>query len=140
MLLLLRKMINFNVCKTYSTQKFCVGDKVQIIKRIVANDLETFSQLSGDVNPIHLGERGIVHGAYLNSLVSGVIGTKLPGEGTLVVTQNLRFPNKCYVGDSVIIEVQLTSIRKLLQIVYKCECNGKIVMEGDAKLMVHKSF
>ncbi|KMQ93633.1 armadillo repeat-containing protein 7 [Lasius niger] len=56
----------------------------------------------GDYNPIHTeSARNIAHGALLNGLVSGLIGTKLPGAGTIVIKQNLTFPNPCYAGDSV---------------------------------------
>lgn len=126
------------MAKNYSISNYRLGETVEITKKVTEEDAKQFSILSGDTNPIHAGNKGIVHGAFLNGLVSGVIGTKLPGAGTMVVSQNLRFPNKCFVGDSVTVVVELTSIRKFLQVNYKCVVNGKIVLEGDAKLIAEK--
>ena len=79
-----------------------IGDKVSVRRKITSDDVKLYADLTKDHNPIHLDpEQGIVHGAFLNGLVSGIIGTILPGNGTVVVQQNLRFPKPCYVGDEV---------------------------------------
>lgn len=124
--------------RNYSSTKLKAGDIAIVSKKITEEEIAEFSRLTGDTNPIHNGERGIVHGAYLNGLVSGIIGTKLPGPGVMVVLQNLRFPNKCYVGDLVTVQVQLCSLRKLLHVEYSCVVDGRTVLEGDAKLVFDK--
>lgn len=116
-------------------QRPVTGLVVEVTKKISKEDVAEFSRLSGDTNPIHNGSKGIVHGAFLNALVSGVIGTKLPGPGTMVVSQNLRFPTSCRINDVVKISVELTSIRKLCEVHYKCTVNDRIVLEGDAKIV-----
>lgn len=116
-------------------KKAVAGNVVTINRKITQKDVEEFSRISGDTNPIHSGPKGIVHGAFLNSLVSGVIGTQLPGPGTIVVSQTLRFPNACFVDDIVVITVELESVRKLYQVSFKCECKDRIVLEGNAKLV-----
>lgn len=80
-----------------------VGDQITVKRKITVNDVKSFTELTNDTNPIHQDPvNGIVHGAFLNGLVSGVIGTKLPGSGTIVVEQHLKFPKPCYVNNEVI--------------------------------------
>lgn len=113
------------------------GDQVSVCKKITNNDILKFAELTGDYNPIHTeSAKNIAHGALLNSLVSGIIGTKLPGPGTIVIQQNLTFPKSCYAGDSVEIIVKIISVRKIIKCTFMCIANGdKVVLEGEAKLM-----
>lgn len=113
------------------------GDQVSVLKVITNDDILKFAELTGDHNPIHTeSARNIAHGALLNGLVSGLIGTKLPGAGTIVIEQNLTFPKPCYAGDTVEVIVKITSIRKIIKCAYMCIANGdRIVLEGEAKLM-----
>lgn len=125
-------------------KKYKAGDKVTVKRKLTNEDLQAFSQLSGDTNPIHSAvgqERAIVHGAFLNGLVSAVIGTRLPGPGTLVVSQNLNFPNKCYANEEVTVTVQLVEDRKIIKVEFFCEVTEekKIVLFGDAKLIPNKN-
>ena len=125
------------------------GDKVSEIKCVTQEDVNIFSRLTGDYNPIHKTPAGasdgpaIVHGALLNGLISGVIGTKLPGPGTLVVSQILHFPNPCYAGEQVIVTVEITSVRKLITCKFSCTVDRKnfvTVLHGEAKLIPIKNF
>jgi len=122
-----------------------VGDSCTITKQISNKDIENFAKISGDTNPVHFQsdsqQRAVVHGAFLNGLVSGVIGTKLPGPGTLVISQNLNFPNKCFGGESVKITVKLVENRKIIKVDFVCEVEEqkKVVLHGDARLVVSKS-
>lgn len=126
-----------------AVKPFRIGDNVTIVKHITRSDIEKFMDVSGDTNPIHVqneNEKGIVHGAFLNGLVSGVIGTMLPGPGTLVVSQTLNFPNKCFEGELVKITVTLIENRKIMKVKYECvvEEANKTVLFGDARLVVNK--
>lgn len=126
--------------RTFSnlTKKF-TPISTSVTKKITKNDVENFAKISGDTNPVHFGENAIVHGAFLNSLVSAVIGTKLPGPGTIVVSQTLKFPSECRVNDVVTIKVDLIEARKLYLVTFKCTTDGdKVVLEGDAKLVPPK--
>lgn len=79
-----------------------VGDNVLVKRKITPEDVKNFADLTGDHNSVHTRcEKPIVHGAFLNGLVSGVIGTRLPGCGTLVCNQDLKFPEPCHVGEEV---------------------------------------
>ncbi|KZC11244.1 Armadillo repeat-containing protein 7 [Dufourea novaeangliae] len=113
------------------------ANEVSVFKTITGDDILNFANLTGDYNPVHTGSaNNLVHGALLNGLVSGVIGTKLPGPGTILVQQNITYPKPCYAGDKIEIKVQIVSVRKIIKCVYTCIANGeKIVLKGDAKLI-----
>lgn len=124
------------------TKKFRVGDSVTVVRTVTEDDLTEFGRLTGDTNPIHFSNhtnKAIVHGAFLNSIVSGVIGTELPGPGTLVVSQNLYFPHKCFVHDVITVKVELVEMRKIIKVRFTCEVEQetlrRTVMNGDAKLV-----
>lgn len=131
--------VSLRLCSAVSNEVLFVGASASVKKTISENDVKSFCKLSGDWNPIHHHtEKPLVHGALLNSLVSGVIGTKLPGPGTLLLKENLRFPNPCFVGDSVIVTVELTDVRRIISCKFNVtsENSKKIVMEGEAKLLI----
>lgn len=136
------------------------GQTASSTRRVTETDLRVFSALCGDSNPVHsrgllVGQaapegtdgpgraerRALVHGAFLNALASGVIGSHLPGAGTIVVGQNLRFPRPCLVGDEVTTVVEVTSVRKIVEVTYRCivdaaSADPKVVLEGNAKLVM----
>lgn len=118
------------------------GDSVTVTRTITQLELDLFAQISGDHNPIHkassLNKEPLVHGAFLNSIVSGIIGTKLPGPGSMVLSQNFTFPNKCFVDEPVEFLVQLLEVRKILKVRYECKQKGCLVFEGEAKLLMNK--
>jgi 3-hydroxybutyryl-CoA dehydratase len=121
--------------RRFSIKVLAVGDRIMILKHINKTDIDDFARLSGDTNYIHFGDRPLVHGVYLAGLVSGVIGTKLPGMGSVLVSKNIRFPNACYAGDQVKIEVEIQSIRKLIKCGFWCIVGDKVVMEGTANVI-----
>ncbi|KOB73749.1 Armadillo repeat-containing protein 7 [Operophtera brumata] len=135
------------ICKihttTFSSTAFKAGDKIRIQKTLTQKDLDAFSNLTSDHNYLHQNngnKRPIVHGALLNGLVAGLIGTHLPGPGTVLVSQTMKFPNKCFVGEKLTISVELVDVRKILKVKFFCivEEEKKVVFEGEAKLMLAK--
>ncbi|XP_072377947.1 uncharacterized protein [Diabrotica undecimpunctata] len=124
-------------------KSFKIGDEVTISRNITKEDIDNFTLLSGDTNPIHSADGqglGVVHGAFLNCIVSSVIGTRLPGPGTIVVHQDLNFPNKCYIGETVNVTVKLVEDRKIMKVDFKCDVveRQKTVLYGSAKLLMSK--
>lgn len=119
-----------------------VGDKISIQKSISEEDLSTFSNLTDDYNPIHDNStKKVVHGALLNGILSGILGTKLPGPGTVVVEQILHFPKPCFVGEQVEFSVKITAVRKIVKCDFICVANSeRIVMKGEAKLFVNRNI
>ena len=87
-----------------------VGDSASLVRTLTDQDLRLFAAVSGDVNPTHvdaeyarhfLSGRLVGHSLWGGALISGVLGTKLPGPGTVYVSQDLRFLGPVRVGDTV---------------------------------------
>ncbi len=125
-----------------------IGDKASFGKTITETDICLFSGISGDFNPIHINDEigkesrfknRIAHGLLTASLISTVIGTKLPGIGTLYYEQNLKFTAPVFIGDTIRAEVEVIEIFQEKNIVkLKTTCrksNGDIVIEGDATVL-----
>ena len=99
--------------------EFEVGQKAFVVKTISEEDVRDFAEISGDDNPLHLDEayaagsrfgKRVVHGMLAASLISRVIGTKLPGEGTIYLSQSLKFLKPVFIGDTVRAEVEITKL------------------------------
>src|SRR3546814_19891536 len=78
-----------------------VGDRAEVTLTLQRQDIELFAVMSGDVNPAHVDEdfdksdmfqKVIAHGMWGGALISAVLGTELPGPGTLYLNQSLSFP------------------------------------------------
>lgn len=128
------------------------GDSARCLVRIDQNMVEEFARVCGDTNPIHLRAEfaaetlgspvlagaTVVHGALLNALVSRVVGTELPGAGTLVVGQQYTFPTVCWSGDQVCVYVCVRQARKIVLADFRVsvpERGDATVMEGSLKLL-----
>ena len=95
-----------------------IGQQAQLTKTFTQEDLEQFARLTMDDNGMHtdpemcrrgLFRRPVVHGVLVGSLISSVMGTKLPGSGTVLQDQKIEYLNPIYPGDTVTAEVTLTS-------------------------------
>ncbi|XP_030376230.1 uncharacterized protein LOC115625342 isoform X2 [Scaptodrosophila lebanonensis] len=128
--------------RVLSHQAFSHLKQVQIIKRFTQKDLEQFAAFTGDYNYIHSKEVPVherrVHGALLNAVVAGIIGTKLPGPGTVVLEQSFKFLHPCRIDVDTIVTVRLLNERKISVVEYDCRQNEQIVFAGKAKLLTQK--
>lgn len=117
-------------------------DRIVINKVFTQDDLDKFTQVTGDTNPIHTvkteEKKRYVHGALLNGIISSIIGTKLPGAGSIVISQKLDFPNQCRLHTDTEITVQRLTDRKISLVAYECLQEGKVVFKGEAKVISAK--
>lgn len=129
--------------------KFTVGQEAKIRKFFSTKDIESFAEMSGDTNPVHLNEafakktifkKKIVHGFLYSSLISAVIGTKLPGNGSIYLHQELNFKKPVYHNENITALVRITQIKKEKSLIYlDTFCyrdNNDIVVEGKAIIKV----
>lgn len=125
-----------------------VGMRESYAKEVRVSDVVGFAEISGDRNPIHLSEHfaaktpfggRIAHGLYTASLISAVIGTRLPGPGAIYISQTLRFLAPVRIGDTVEASVKIVDlIEKGRRARLRCECRvgDIIVLEGEAEVKI----
>jgi len=132
----------------YFLEDLEVGMSATFDKTLSEADVVDFAGITGDNNPLHLnadyaagtmfGER-IAHGMLTASLISAVIATRLPGNGTVYLSQSLRFRAPVLLGQSVAATVEITDIhtkRRRVTLACKCLVAGKVVLDGEALVMV----
>jgi len=136
--------------QTLYFEDLSVGMTEVYSKTVSASDVVGFAEITGDRNPIHLSEHfaartpfkgRIAHGLYTASLISAVIGTRLPGPGAIYISQTLRFLAPVKIGDTVDAIVEVTELNAGRQrAVLRCECKvgDTTVLEGEAVVKVPK--
>ena len=125
-----------------------IGMSETLSHEVAAADVAGFAQLTGDRNPIHLSEeyaaksqfqRRIAHGIYTASLISAVLGTRLPGPGVIYISQALNFRAPVFIGDRVDVRVEIAELvpeRRRARLACVCTVRGETVLEGDAWVKV----
>lgn len=130
-------------------ESFTIGETAVFAKTFTQTDVQMFSQLSGDCNPIHLDENyskqtrfggPIIHGMLVASLISTVLGTILPGPGSVYVSQQLSFRAPARTGERLTARVQVTAWdadrgRVMLSTEIVNERNEQMIV-GEAKLVL----
>jgi acyl dehydratase len=126
-------------------EEVAVGDVAEVTHTVTAETIREFVAASGDDNPIHSDAafaastrfgRIIAPGMLTGSFVSGVIGTRLPGPGTIYLSQNFRFLRPVYIGDRVTARVEVAERvpeRNRLRLRTTCvNQDGEGLLEGEA--------
>ena len=131
----------------FAFEDLVVGQTARIGKTITEADILMFAAVSMDTNPVHLDaeaaaasvfKQRVAHGMLSASLISAVLGTRLPGPGTVYLAQTLRFRAPVKIGDTVTAEVEVTALdpaRKRATLKTTCTVAGKPVIEGEATVM-----
>jgi 3-hydroxybutyryl-CoA dehydratase len=132
----------------YCIEDLSVGMTALYARTVTEADVVLFAGISGDNNPVHMNElyaartmfKGrIVHGMLSASFVSTAIASRLPGPGSIYLSQNLKFRAPVRAGDTVEARVTVTDIiREKNRVALKTVCmvGDKIVIDGDALVMV----
>lgn len=124
-----------------------VGDTAELTRTLKKEDIELFAALSGDVNPAHVDadfaktdafHKVIAHGMWGGALISAVLGTELPGPGTIYLDQTLHFRKPVGLGDSIVVRVTVREKHAAdTTVTLDCTClnqAGEIVLEGEARV------
>lgn len=131
----------------YDIEDIAVGMSAETAKTITDADIVLFAGVSTDVNAVHMDEEfgkttmfggRIAHGMLSASLLSAVLGNRLPGPGTIYLSQSLRFRAPVRPGDTVhakatVREVIVDKCRVVMDTV--CTVGDKVVIDGEASLM-----
>lgn len=125
-----------------------VGRIERMSKTVSSSDIVGFAELTGDRNPIHLSQHfaartpfggRIAHGLYTASLISAVLGTRLPGPGAVYISQTLNFRAPVRIDDTVEVEVRVVELipeRFRARLSCICTVKGEVVLDGEAWVKV----
>ena len=122
-----------------------LGESAEVTREVGKTDIELFAVVSGDVNPAHLDHdyaantrfKGVImHGMWGGALISSLLGTRLPGPGTIYLSQSLSFKRPVCLGDQVTVRVSVKAKRDDKKLVtFDCRAvnqRGETVIEGEA--------
>lgn len=131
--------------KGKSINEIKLGDIASFQKTITESDVYLFARISGDNNPAHINEEHaknsifkgrIVHGMLTASLISAVLGTKLPGPGTIYLSQDIKFLAPVKFNDTIkatveVVEIDLERNKVILNTICTNQ-NDVTVLDGKA--------
>jgi 3-hydroxybutyryl-CoA dehydratase len=131
-----------------SFEDLAVGMTETLAKTVASSDVVGFAAVTGDRNPIHLSEHfaaktpfgtRIAHGLYTASLISAVLGTRLPGPGAVYISQTLNFRAPVKIGDTVDVSVavaELIPAKFRARLTCTCRVGDEVVLDGEAWVKV----
>jgi 3-hydroxybutyryl-CoA dehydratase len=122
-----------------------IGEKELFAKTIAESDVYLYAGITGDLNPAHINDEyasntffktRIAHGMLTAGFISAIIGTRLPGPGTIYIGQNLKFKAPVRIGDTITAVVKVTEIiKEKNRVKMKTTCvnqEGTVVLDGEA--------
>lgn len=135
----------------YKFDEIKIGLEYKFTEKITKSSLDSFANLSGDYNPLHMDEnyakntkfkKRVCHGMFLASFFSKLVGMYIPGKNALYFSQTLDFQNPCFVDDIVTVQGQVidksdsTRIITLKTSIYNQ--TGLCLVDGIAKVMIRQ--
>ena len=129
-------------------EDLAVGQSGAYAKTVTEADIVLFAGITGDSNPVHLNQdyaagtrfKGrIAHGMLAAGFISTVLGTRLPGPGTIYLSQSLAFKAPVRIGDTVTATATVAALdaqRKRATFQTVCRVGDTVVIEGEALVMV----
>jgi len=134
--------------KTYRFEDLELGMEASFQRLVTEADINGFAEVTGDRNPVHLDasfaaktmfKERIAHGMLTASYISAVFGTQLPGPGVIYISQTLNFRAPVRIGQTVTAKVRIVELfpaKRRVRFECACTVEGKVVLEGEAMLMV----
>lgn len=136
------------ILESRTFDELAIGESASLVRIVGRDDIELFATVSGDVNPAHLDAAFaatdlfghiVAHGMWTGALVSAVLGTQLPGPGTIYLGQDLRFHKPVAPGDTITVTVTVREKRPEKRIVLldtRCaNQRGDEVLSGTATVI-----
>jgi acyl dehydratase len=121
---------------TNTHKGFTVGQRASSTRTFTADEIQTYSTLTGDTSY----DAGCIPGPMLGGMVSDLLGTKVPGRGTMWLKQHYEFPAAAHVGEAITATVEISRFRPDKDLVYlNVQCvnpNGQIVCKGETLVFV----
>ena len=124
------------------------GDTASLVRTLTHKDIELFAIMSGDINPTHLDDafaksdmfhKVVAHGMWSGALISTVLGTQLPGPGTVYVDQSLHFQGAIGLGDTITVTVKVRDkVEATHRVIFDCRAvnqKAEEVITGTADVI-----
>lgn len=132
---------------THTVSEMKPGDRAFVQKTITEADILMYAAVSTDDNPAHINaeyakqtrfQRPMAHGMITAGLVSSILGCKLPGPGSIYVSQTLQFLAPVYAGDTLLAVAEVVRIdaEKNRVVLRTSVTNQESVMVLDGEAMV----
>ena len=128
-----------------------VGERARLSRTITETDIVLYAGISGDTNPAHLDEvwaqatpfeGRIAHGMLTAGLISAVLGTRLPGPGTIYLEQSLAFKKPVRPGETITAEVEVVELGEKNRVHLSTRCldeSGAVVLDGTALVLAPRN-
>jgi 3-hydroxybutyryl-CoA dehydratase len=129
-----------------------LGEKAEYTKTVSETDIYLYAGVTGDFNPAHMNEEyarrtffksRIAHGMLSAGFISSVIGTQLPGPGTIYLDQSLKFLAPTRIGDTITAQAEVVKIMsEQNRVKLKTICvnqHGTMILIGEAVVSPPKS-
>ncbi len=125
-----------------------LGMSASVSRTVSEADILMFAGVSGDTNPVHLDQEfaastmfggRIAHGMLSAGLISAVFGTRLPGPGSIYLSQTLKFKAPVKIGDTVVARVTVKELKtEKRRAVFStvCSVGSTVVLDGEAELLI----
>jgi 3-hydroxybutyryl-CoA dehydratase len=126
-----------------------LGESDAFTKTITESDVVLFAGITGDFNPVHIDRvaaeaspfKGrVAHGMLTASLISTVLGARLPGPGAMYLSQSLRFRKPVYIGDTITARVEIVELipqKQRVRLATQCvNERGELVAEGESLVQI----
>ena len=134
--------------KGMTIDRFSVGQVFSSKKIVTEEMIVHFAEATGDDNPVHLDEefaktsifkKRVAHGMLTAGIMSGVFGTRFPGQGTIYISQTISFIRPVFIGDEITVSLKVLEVRtEKNRLVVETTClnqEGKKVLTGRAEVM-----
>ena len=140
---------NFKKLHGFFIEDLRLNQTEEFEKKITEKDINEFAELSGDDNPVHTNsdfakktifKQKVAHGFLSASLISMLIATKLPGPGSIYLSQNLKFLAPVFIDDLVRVKVTVEEIdqeKKKVKLQTECFKNEIKIISGQAVVLVN---
>ena len=130
--------------------RYRIGSKFSKSTIVTEKMIDGFAKYTGDVNPIHLDEqfasktmfkKRIAHGFLVGSFISAVLGNDFPGNGTIYLSQSLKFRAPVFINDKITVDVEIIDFPKENWATLNTVCTNQenvVVLEGEALVILPK--
>lgn len=131
---------------TYYLDAIRVGQSESLSHTVTERDVQLFGEATGDMNPIHFDEEvakkslfrsRVAHGALSIGFISALLGTKIPGAGSIFLSASITFKSPVRIGDCVVTTATVREMKGRAAVMdCKCMVEDRLVLEAEAIVLV----